>query len=146
MCWRQLLLALALVSGCENAPREPLPIDGRGAEVPPPPAPRSRAIVEVLESPTMDWAEAEMFARSRAAQLAYCYQQHGLVTDSVLTGRVELWLHVAAFRIDTMAIVSRDWGRGTGDATEACVLERLRGWRWLSPRGSLKLRIDFLPT
>lgn len=75
---RPLFLTLALAAACGETPAKTAVANTGSSQAPAQPALRSRAVVRILESPTMDSGEAAMFAKSRASQLAFCYQQYGL--------------------------------------------------------------------
>ena len=136
------------VMGCRDIPRAP-PMSTSGE---PAKAPVMVRRLRALRLAVVDGAMREretilQTARARQAQLGSCYMQHGLQRDSLLSGDLNVRLHLGtARRADAVAVSDAHWSSGDGTRIENCVLEKVRAWAWpASVRGRVVLRIEFRP-
>jgi hypothetical protein len=76
-----------------------------------------------------DMTRLGTFVRGRQAQLQYCYRDVGLPLNAQLAGSVNVAITMdAAGAVTEARVATRTWsGAGVPD-TEACILQRVRGW------------------
>ncbi len=76
-----------------------------------------------------DMSKLGTFVRARQAQLQYCYTDVGLTANPNLGGSVSVNVTLEpAGTVTDVRVSNRTWsGAGTAE-TEACILQRVRGW------------------
>jgi hypothetical protein len=89
-----------------------------------------------LGGPGRDASALGNAVREHEPQLRFCYQEYGLKVNPSLAGSVTLSLTIdVAGSITQATIPDRTWG-GTGvSATESCILDKVRAWRFPSAAG-----------
>lgn len=76
-----------------------------------------------------DMARLGTFVRGRQAQLQYCYRDVGLAVNANLAGSVSVAITLdAAGAVSEAKVATRSWSGSGVPETEACVLQRVRGW------------------
>jgi TonB family protein len=86
------------------------------------------------------------FARARSAQMNFCYTE-ALAENPKLAGAVAVALTItSAGDVTEAEVVRRSWsGRGT-DVLEACILARVRTWKFQesdAPTGTYPFSLSF---
>jgi hypothetical protein len=84
-----------------------------------------------LGGPSRDVGELGTQVRDHQSQLRFCYDEFGLKVNPGLAGSVTMALTLTGGGAVTDAkITSRTWSGPGADATEACILQRARGWHF----------------
>jgi hypothetical protein len=84
-----------------------------------------------LGGPSRDVGELGTQVRDHQSQLRFCYDEFGLKVNPALAGSVTMALTLTGGGAVTDAkITGRTWSGPGADATEACILQRARGWHF----------------
>jgi hypothetical protein len=84
-----------------------------------------------LGGPSRDVGELGTQVRDHQSQLRFCYDEFGLKVNPGLAGSVTMALTLTGGGAVTDAkITGRTWSGPGADATEACILQRARGWHF----------------
>jgi hypothetical protein len=89
-----------------------------------------------LGSPGRDVGALGNAVREHEPQLRFCYQEYGLKANPSLAGSVTLALTIdVAGTITGVTIPQRTWAGSGVSATEGCILDKVRAWRFPSAAG-----------
>lgn len=78
-----------------------------------------------------DMARLGTFVRGRQAQIQYCYRDVGLPINPNLAGSLSVAITLdAAGAVSEARVATRSWSGAGVPETEACVLQRVRGWEF----------------
>ena len=81
-------------------------------------------------TPAGDVATIGTFVRGHESQLRFCYEEHGLRTNSTLAGSVTIAMNVGSNGgVSSAAVTKRSWSGPGAVESEACILRAIRGWR-----------------
>jgi hypothetical protein len=81
--------------------------------------------------PSRDMGELGTAVRGHESQLRFCYDEYGLKVNPDLAGSITVAIGLSGTGSVTSATVSRRTWSGAGSAeAEACILQRVRGWRF----------------
>jgi hypothetical protein len=84
-----------------------------------------------LGGPGRDVGELGTQVRDHQSQLRFCYDEFGLKVNPSLAGTVTVSLTLTgAGAVTNAQITSRTWSGPGADATEQCILQRARGWKF----------------
>ena len=78
-----------------------------------------------------DMVKLGTFVRGRQAQLQYCYRDVGLPINANLAGSLSVAITIdASGAVSDAKVATRSWSGAAVAETEACVLQRVRGWEF----------------
>ena len=85
------------------------------------------------ERASRDMTQLGTFVRSRQAQLQFCYQEQGLLLNPALAGSIGLEVSLApGGAVAAARVTDRTWSGAGVAETEACIVQRIRGWAFPS--------------
>lgn len=81
------------------------------------------------ERASRDMSQLGTFVRSRQAQMQFCYQEQGLLVNPSLAGSISVEVSLApSGSVASARVGDRTWSGAGVPETEACILQRIRGW------------------
>lgn len=81
--------------------------------------------------------------REREAQIRFCYEEEGLKQNPDLSGTVRIEFEITAGGVTSANLRSGLEGSGA-DATEACILQVIRGWRFPDVQEAVTVPFTFV--
>jgi hypothetical protein len=98
-----------------------------------------------LGGPTRDVGELGTQVRDHQSQLRFCYDEFGLKVNPSLAGSVTMALTLTGGgAVTNAAITGRTWSGPGADATEQCIVQRARAWKFAaSPAGGGTYEFSF---
>jgi hypothetical protein len=98
-----------------------------------------------LGGPSRDVGELGTQVRDHQSQLRFCYDEFGLKVNPSLAGSVTMSLTLTGGgQVTAAQITGRTWSGPGADATEQCILQRARSWKFsASPAGGGTYEFSF---